>query len=137
MVTRASATRSLTSFADTMAVSGLLAWGGVATVLARGESGVEELQAAASAGDALRKVMGELRPEQRWLIERCHAYEESVKKVAAELGGKGYRAVLREYHDLLELIGARMASLGIKEMPPWRADVSGQVLEGPPANDDG
>ncbi len=133
-VTRESATRGLACFADGVGMSGLLEWGSASALAARGEDGVVELEAATNAGDALRKVVGGLRPEQRHLVEQCHAYGAHVKHVA-RASGRSYHAVLREYHDLLELMGTRLRGLGIEEMPPWRADVSGQVLDGPAAND--
>jgi hypothetical protein len=135
-VTRVSSAQGLSGLADAVVVSGALAWGGVTTLLARGEDGVQELEEAANAGEALRKVVGDLRPEQRRLIERCYEYDTPVKEVAAEAGGKGYRAVLREYHDLLTLMGARMAGFGFKTRPAWVPEVSGQVFEGRAANDD-
>jgi RNA polymerase sigma factor (sigma-70 family) len=70
--------------------------------------------------EVLARLVAELRPEQRELIRRCHAGEgATVKEVARVLGEKGYRAVLREYHDVLSLLGARLAAQGFRELPPW------------------
>jgi hypothetical protein len=98
-----------------------------------------EAEAARRTGDAMRKVIGELRPEQVELLQRCGAYGEPVSKIARQKE-KRYKTVLDAFHDLLGLCGARLGTLlGSRELPPWHPELSGRVFEDPPepANDDG
>ncbi len=123
----------LRGFSDGLLMAGYLAMDG--TVGARGEDDLLEIEAAAHTGRALRKVTEELPPEQRRLLDRCIGHGETIKVAALETG-KGYRAVLREYHEILARMGTKLGCLGIDEMPPWRADVSGEVFPDPEAPDE-
>ena len=107
---------------------------GVPVIASRGEDDVVEAEDARRAGEAVQKVVGELRPEQVQLLERCAAYGQPVKEVARAMGRR-YRAVLEEHHQLLERCGARLRGLGIKRLPPGIPDEKSRVFHGPPAND--
>jgi hypothetical protein len=77
------------------------------------------------------RLVSELSPEQRELLQRAYAYEHTnVKKAAEEIGEKGYRAVLRAYHELIALLGARFAGAGFDadDLPPWPDEASGTIL---------
>lgn len=81
--------------------------------------------------EVMERLVSELSPEQRELLQRAYAYDHTnVKKAAEELGGKGYRAVLRAYHELIALLGARFAGEGFNadNLPPWPDEASGTIL---------
>jgi DNA-directed RNA polymerase specialized sigma24 family protein len=81
----------------------------------------------------MQRLLEELSPEQRDLLTTCFAYDEgNVKKWARE-HGKGYRAVLEDYHELIDRLAARFAGAGFKELPPWPAEASGTILGSPRA----
>lgn len=134
--TRESDTRALRSFTDGMLFAGALQMG-APTTITRGVEDVVAAEGARATGDAVRQVVGELRPEQRDMLRQCAAYGEPVKAYAKQLG-RGYRGVLDDYHELIALCGARLHGLlGTTGMPEWHADISGRVFEDPPdpAND--
>jgi DNA-directed RNA polymerase specialized sigma24 family protein len=79
--------------------------------------------------EVMQKLVSELTPQQRELLQLAYSYEKTnVKQAAALLGEKGYRAALRAYHELLELLGARFAGAGFTELPPWPEEASGTIL---------
>jgi hypothetical protein len=133
--TREQSLSVLRSYTDALLIRGVLAahLGGIT----RGEQDVVETESARRAGDALRRVLAGLRPEQLALLQQCAAYGEPVAKAARE-SRKRYKTVLDEYHEVLALCAARLAGpgLGITEEPPWHPDVSGQVFEDPPEPSD-
>ena len=100
--------------------------------IVRGEDDVVHTEGARRAGEAMRKVVEGLRPEQRRLIQECGAYGTAVAEVAREQNRR-YKTVLYAYHDALALCGARLGGLlKTREAPEWDPDVSGQVFEEPP-----
>jgi hypothetical protein len=81
--------------------------------------------------EVMQRLVSELKPEQRELLQRAYSYDHTnVKKAAEELGEKGYRAVLRAYHELVELLGARFVGEGFNadNLPPWPDAASGTIL---------
>ena len=113
---------------------------GAAGPITRGDEDVLYKQKALGrTGDAVRRVVDELSPEHRYLLQQCGAYGEPVKEAAKHLQ-KGYRTVLEDFHELKARCGARLGGLlGTTEPPPWHPDLSGSVFEDPPepANDGG
>ena len=90
--------------------------------------------------EVMGRLVSELSPEQRELLQRAYAYDHTnVKKAAEELGEKGYRAVLRAYHELIELLGARFDGEGFNadNLPPWPDEASGTILGLPAASGSG
>lgn len=83
---------------------------------ADGEADVIERETIARVGRSLQRVVSELKPEQQRLLELCFAEDHSVKD-AAKVLGLGYRSVLTGYHELMDLLGARLRSLGVHEVP--------------------
>ncbi|MBK8824293.1 MAG: hypothetical protein IPN58_17300 [Anaerolineales bacterium] len=105
-------------------------------ITAEGEDGAVMRESQRRIVEVLQRLVSELRPEQRELLRRAYAYDHaSVKKAAEELGEKGYRAVLRAYHELLEVLGARLAREGFDadNLPLWPDEASGTIL-GPTAS---
>jgi len=134
--TKESDRRALCAFTDGVLFAGAMEVG-VPTAITRGVEDVLEAEGARRTGDAVRRVVSELRPEQHYLLQQCAAYGEPVSQAARQLK-KSYRLVLEEYHEVTALCGARLDTLlGSKEMPPWHPDISGQVFAEPPgpAND--
>jgi DNA-directed RNA polymerase specialized sigma24 family protein len=82
-----------------------------------GEADVIERETIARVSRSLQRVVSELKPEQQRLLELCFAEDHSVKDAARVLG-VGYRSVLTGYHELMDLMGARLRSLGVHEPPP-------------------
>jgi RNA polymerase sigma factor (sigma-70 family) len=76
-----------------------------------------EQQAVEHAGRSLRRVLDELPPDQRRLLDLRFADDETVKDAAKTLG-RGYARVRHGYHELLARMGARLRSLGLIEPPP-------------------
>jgi hypothetical protein len=133
--------RALSGFTDGVLFAAALGMEGIGAPVAimRGDEDVVAAEGARRAGEAVRQVVGGLRPDQVQLLERCAARGEPVTRVARRLE-KGYRKVLDDYHELLALCGARLgALLGSRGLPPWHPDLSGQVFEDlpEPANDEG
>lgn len=84
--------------------------------------------------DVMQRLVAELRPQQRDLLQRAFAYDHvNVKKAAEEIGEQGYRAALRVFHEVLELLGARFAGEGFHadNLPPWPDAASGTILGQP------
>jgi hypothetical protein len=88
-----------------------------------GEDGVVLRESQARLAEVLRRLVSELRPEQRELLRRRHTGEGGTLKDAAggPAGGKRHQAAVRAYHAVIALLGARLAAAGIHEMPPWPA----------------
>lgn len=90
--------------------------------------------------EVMRRLVSELKPEQRELLQRAYSYDHTnVKKAAEELGEKGYRAVLRAYDKLVEMLGARFDGEGFNadNLPPWPDEASGTILGLPAASRSG
>lgn len=83
----------------------------------RGEADMIEREAVERVESALALVVGELRPEQRRMLDQHFAQGTSLKDIAKALG-EGYRGVLDEYHALLARMAARLRTLGVHEVPP-------------------
>ncbi len=126
---RADCKQMLRGFSDGLLMSSYLVVGGQ-PIAFRGEDDLVEAEDSLHTAHALGRLLASLTPEQRRLLTRCHAYGDPVKEAAKE-AKKGYRTVLRELHDLLDLLGARLAGLGIKRLPSWSPLLSGQVLDEP------
>jgi hypothetical protein len=130
--------RALVEFTDGILFAAVVEMGAPFAIM-RGDEDVVVAEGARRAGEAVRQVVGGLRPDQVHLLEQCAARGEPVTRVARRLE-KGYRKVLDDYHELLALCGARLGSLlGSKGLPHWHPDLSGQVFEDvpEPANDGG
>lgn len=79
--------------------------------------------------EVMRELVADLSPEQRELLVRAYAHDmPNVKEAATQIGEKGYRAVLRAYHKLLGMLGARFAREGFTELPAWPDEASGTIL---------
>jgi len=102
------------AFADGVAMTALAR---VGLRRPRGEADMIEREAVERAESALAQVMGELRPEQRRMLEHHFAEGTSLKDIA-KVVGKGYRGVLDDYHALLARMSARLRTLGVHEVPP-------------------
>lgn len=76
------------------------------------EEDVAEREAWAYAVDGLREVLGELRPEQRELLELCYAQDLTLKR-AAEVQGKNYFKLIEDHQALLKILGARLRRRGV------------------------
>ena len=131
--TRARCAAMLRDFSNGLLVAGALTLLQVEPALGA-EDEVVEIEHAAFASRALREVYDGLRPEQRLLLERCFAYDETVKEAAVAMN-RSYHTVLRDYHELLVLMGARLRGMGVHEVPRWIAGLSGEVFDVPAAND--
>jgi DNA-directed RNA polymerase specialized sigma24 family protein len=77
----------------------------------------------------MERLLSGLRPDQRDLLACGFSDEESVKTWAAE-HGRGYRAALEDFHELVDLVAARFVGAGFNpnELPPWPEQASGTVL---------
>lgn len=83
---------------------------------ARGEADILERDVVTRAERALARVVEELRPEHRRLLE-LHFVDGHPLKHIAEALGDGYRGLLEEFHALLARMGARLRTLGLDEVP--------------------
>jgi RNA polymerase sigma factor (sigma-70 family) len=85
-----------------------------------GEDGVVLREAQARLVEVLRRLVSELRPEQRALLRRRHA--TTLEEVArGPAPAKSYCTELRAYQAVIALLGARLAGAGIHELPPLPA----------------
>ena len=120
--TRESDERALRAFTDGVLFTGAMELDATGAIT-RGIEDVVQTEAARRTGEALRVLVGELSPEQLYLLRSCAAYGEPVKVVAKHLQ-KGYRTVLDDFHELKARCGARLAGLlGTKELPPWHPEI--------------
>jgi hypothetical protein len=96
-----------------------------------GEDEEIERLAAARAGAALRAVLpAEGSEERRWL-DLHFGQRLPLTQVAAAMGvdtAAGYRTFVRRFHAVLASLREGLERRGIRELPPWRADVSGHAL---------
>jgi DNA-directed RNA polymerase specialized sigma24 family protein len=102
-------------------------------IATRGEDDVVVAETQRRVVHVMKRLLSELSPEQRDLLTTCFAYDDGNVKKWAHEHGKGYRAVLEDYHELIDLLAARFAGAGFKELPPWPADASGTILGSPGA----
>jgi RNA polymerase sigma factor (sigma-70 family) len=95
-----------------------------------GEDEVGELETAARAGDALREALSHCGAEERRVLEMHFRDGIPLTEVAAALGvdASGYRTFVRRFHDALAALREALAKRGIRERPPWREEVAGEVL---------
>jgi hypothetical protein len=122
--TRDDARSELSRFSDALLYRGAMAALPPGAIV-RGEEDVVHTESARRAGEALRKVVDGLHPEQRRLLETCGAYGTPVAEVAREQNRR-YMTVLYAYHDALALCGARLGGLlGTREAPVWDPDRCG------------
>lgn len=92
-----------------------------------GEDELVERETAARAARALKVLVDNLRSDQQELLDLCFVKGLSVKQVAANLGQK-YQDVLKRYHELERLIGARLAGQGFRGMPSLPEESGGTIL---------
>jgi RNA polymerase sigma factor (sigma-70 family) len=103
----------VTAFTDGAAMAVLACLG---LTPARGEADILERDVVTRAERALARVVEELRPEHRRLLELHFVDGHPLKHIAQALGD-GYRGLLDEFHALLARMGARLRTLGLDEAP--------------------